>query len=104
MSFWRYSTLGFPILPYDRGTFGREAAFPASFGRLAFPAFVVVFLLARAFPDFRFGLVCLQILSMTPLENRPWRSSTSESIAPAQSVQIDFQRAFVTGVTLTVTL
>src|SRR5437667_866293 len=47
---------------------------------------------------------CLQTRSMTPLENRPCRSSMSESIAPAQSLQMDCQRALVTGATFTATL
>ena len=41
---------------------------------------------------------------MTPLENRPCSNSTSESIAPAQSVQMDFHVAFATGATFSATL
>src|SRR5580693_4489589 len=44
-----------------------------------------------------------QIRSMTTLDRRPCRSSINESIAPAQSLQMDRQRAFVTGATFTVT-
>src|ERR1022692_4138381 len=33
---------------------------------------------------------CRQIRSMTPLDNRPCSNSTSESIAPAQSLPLDF--------------
>ena len=39
---------------------------------------------------------CRQIRSITPLEKRPCRSSTKESMAPAQSLQMDFQRDFET--------
>jgi membrane fusion protein, multidrug efflux system len=38
-----------------------------------------------------------QTRSITPFAKRPCRSSTSESTVPAQSRQIDFQRARVTG-------
>jgi hypothetical protein len=44
-----------------------------------------------------------QMLSMTPLEKRPCRSSTSESIAPAKSVQIEVHLAFGTVDTFTAT-
>jgi hypothetical protein len=46
---------------------------------------------------------CRQILSMTPLEKRPCKSSTRESIAPAQSPQMDFQRCLETGAIFNVT-
>jgi hypothetical protein len=34
---------------------------------------------------------------MTPLSKRPYRSSTTESMVPAQSRQMDFQRDAATG-------
>src|SRR6266496_4803529 len=40
---------------------------------------------------------------ITPLEKRPCRSSTSESMAPEQSLQMALQRAGATGPTVTFT-
>src|ERR1039457_6575931 len=48
--------------------------------------------------------LCRQIRSMTPLDNRPCSNSTSESIAPAQSSQMDFHCAFLTGATFSAAL
>src|SRR6187401_2862226 len=41
---------------------------------------------------------------MTPFETRPCRSSTSESMAPEQSLQMALQQARGTGPTVTCTL
>jgi hypothetical protein len=41
-----------------------------------------------------------QMRSMTPLDKRPWSSSTRDSIAPAQSWQIEPQASLATGATL----
>src|SRR5215213_158976 len=45
-----------------------------------------------------------QTRSMTPFDKRPCRSSTNESMVPAQSRQIAFQRTAVTGVITILTL
>src|ERR1019366_6558460 len=47
---------------------------------------------------------CRQIRSMTPLDNRPCSNSTSESMAPPQSLQMDFHCALATGATFSETL
>jgi len=41
---------------------------------------------------------------MTPLDNRPCSNSTSESMAPPQSLQMDFHCALATGATFSETL
>jgi hypothetical protein len=41
---------------------------------------------------------------MIPLENRPCRSSTIESMPPTQSVQIDRHATFAVSLTVTVTV
>ena len=46
---------------------------------------------------------CWHTRSMTAWDKRPCKSSTSESIEPEQSVQIDVHRAAGKGSTLTVT-
>ena len=47
--------------------------------------------------------LCRQMRSITPWDNLPCSSSTSESIAPPQSLQMDFQCVFLTGPIFNVT-
>ena len=46
---------------------------------------------------------CWHMRSMTPFEKRPCKSSTSESMAPAQSAQMEFHRALGTADTFITT-
>src|SRR5829696_7685866 len=56
-----------------------------------------------SFGDGNSPVFCSQRRAITPLEKRPCRSSTSESMAPVQSVQMARQSDRGTGPTVTFT-
>ena len=56
-----------------------------------------------SFGDGNNPVFCSQRRVITPLEKRPWRSSTSESMAPEQSLQMALQRDRGTDPTVTFT-
>src|SRR4029453_9078486 len=56
-----------------------------------------------SFGDGKSPVFCSQRRAITPLEKRPCRSSTSESMAPEQSLQMALQQDRGTGPTVTFT-